>query len=293
MEFRAFNGTLRDAQGLIEVDGETFGDCTYAAQTIVNLLADPVRWVGVAVEDALVVGFVSCFRTQSLRADRWEVDELAVRPAYQGRGIGTRLVAYAVAQGTAHCAATAARAVIAVANRASERAFARSGFHPTAEVDLVLYEVSGRVPRPILPGAPAVRVANVSDAPALAALSGRPPERAAALLSHHDNVYLVARKEERTLGYAELVYVRTLQYQGFWIESLATVRSAGRALRALVAAAIEEAKRRPEADVVGHLVPRDDGARYRACVSEGFALVEHYVVHERALHEDQAALGAR
>ena len=86
MQIRAFNGTLRDAQGLIEVDAETFGDCTYTAQTIVGRLSDPDQWTAVAVEGERVVGFVSCFRTRSLSADRWEVDELAVRPAHQGQG---------------------------------------------------------------------------------------------------------------------------------------------------------------------------------------------------------------
>ncbi len=47
----------------------------------------------VAVEDGLVVGFVSSFLSRPPGAmPLWEVELLAVLPAYQGRGIGRRLI---------------------------------------------------------------------------------------------------------------------------------------------------------------------------------------------------------
>ncbi len=74
------------------------------------------------------VGFVDGFLT--LAADgarRWEVDLLAVDPAWRGRGVGRALIAACTAAGAAF-APLYARALIAVDNAASRRAFAAAGF---------------------------------------------------------------------------------------------------------------------------------------------------------------------
>jgi ribosomal protein S18 acetylase RimI-like enzyme len=89
LEIRSFNGTLHDAEGILKVDEGTFGDCYYAAEHILALEADPRQRAWVAEEDGQIVGFVSAFDTHSLDGSRWEIDELAVLPAWQGRGIGT------------------------------------------------------------------------------------------------------------------------------------------------------------------------------------------------------------
>lgn len=298
MRIRQFAGTLSDARGLIEVDGETFRQCDYAPAYLLDLLSGPHHWAAVAEDEGRVVGFVSAFETHSLAGDRWEVDELAVRPAYRGRGWGTRLVASAVARGAAASGLVQARALVAARNLASQRAFEKVGFRAQAEVDLLLYEVGGRVPRPQAAGAPLVREARRvgtpgagvagADAGAIAALGGRPVAAVAALIERPDLTYLLAEEGEGTVGYAELIEVHTLHYCGYWLESLVSCAGTARADRrriakALFSAAIEAAKRDPVLDLVGYLASREDKGRYAACVGEGFRRIEAYRVYVRDL----------
>ena len=298
MRIRQFAGTLSDARGLIEVDGETFRQCDYAPAYLLDLLSGPHHWAAVAEDEGRVVGFVSAFETHGLAGDRWEVDELAVRPAYRGRGWGTRLVASAVARGAAASGLVQARALVAARNLASQRAFEKVGFRAQAEVDLLLYEVGGRVPRPQATGAPLVREARQvgtpgagvagADAGAIAALGGRPVAEVAALIERPDLSYLLAEEGERTVGYAELIEVHTLQYRGYWLESLVICAGTARADRrriakALFSAAIEAAKRDLVLDLVGYLASREDKGRYAACVGEGFRRIEADRVYVRDL----------
>jgi N-acetylglutamate synthase-like GNAT family acetyltransferase len=282
LDIRPFGGTRQDAQGIIEVDRETFGDCTYAAEYILSLLSNPCQRAWVAVEDSQVIGFVSCFPTSSLAADRWEVDELAVRPAYQGRGIGTRLVARAM-QAESAPGTEEARALVAKHNIASQRAFEKNGFAAIKDVDLLLYQVSGRVPRPTGPGLPAVRPARDEDMPAIAALAGKPASEVADLIRRADNTYLVAMHEERVIGIGELLHVHTLQYEGLWLESLCIPAADRQTAKALFGRAIEEAKHFETVDRVGYLVAPEDRIRYDACVSEGFARIDAYSVYVRRI----------
>ena len=279
MDIRPFDGTLRDAQGIIEVDLETFRDCDYAPEYIVALQADPRQsaWVAVDATSGQVGGFVSAFDTHSTTGARWEVDELAVRPAFQGRGLGTQLVARAALGASATPGLAEIRAMVATGNVASQRAFGNNGFHPAAAVDLLLYQVTGRVPRQRAAGSPAVRAADVEDAPAIAALTARAVSDIAALLHHPENVCLLAELGETVLGCAELIHVRTLQYQGFWIESLALRTPDRRTAQALISAAIDGAKRHPDMDRVGYMAPPDDELRYTACVSQGFSRIAAYL----------------
>jgi ribosomal protein S18 acetylase RimI-like enzyme len=302
LEIRPFAGTLRDAQGLIEVDGETFHQCRYTPDYLVQLLSEPGQWAAVALDGASVVGFVSAFATQSLAGRRWEVDELAVRPAYQGRALGTRLVALAVEQGKV-VGLPRARALVARGNLASRRAFEKNGFRAHERVDLLLYEIGGRVPRPPVEGAPPVREAVPGDAAALAGLRGHAPEDVLRLIVAPGHVYLVAEGSDGLLGYAELVEVHTLQYRGFWLESLLD-RSGGarasapdadadwagagwtgavRTAKALASAALEAAKRRADLELVGRLALPVDRDAYAACISEGFRHMGTYRVLVRDL----------
>lgn len=297
LEIRPFAGTLRDAQGLVEVDGETFQQCHYTPDQLVERLSEPGQWAAVVVEGTNVAGFVSAFATNSLDGRRWEVDELAVRPAYQGRGLGTRLVALAVEQG-AKAGLTRARALVATGNLASQRAFENNGFRVGKRVDLLLYEIGGRVPRPQVAGAPAVREASPSDAAAVASLGGYAPGKVTRLIAEPGHVYLLAAGSEMLLGCAELIEVHTLQYRGFWLESMraggggdrASVPEAdagwsgpARTAKALASGALEVAKRRADLDLVGHLASPADRDAYAACVSEGFRLMGAYHVLVRDL----------
>jgi GNAT superfamily N-acetyltransferase len=284
LNIRPFDGTLRDAQGIIEVDRETFGDCDYTPGYIVALQADPRQsaWLAVDAKSGRVAGFVSAFDTHSMTGARWEVDELAVRPAFQGRGLGTQLVARAALGASTPPGLTEIRAMIATGNVASQRAFGKNGFHPAAAVDLLLYQVTGRAPRPRAEGAPAVRTADIEDAPVIAALAARPVSDIVALLHRPENVCLLAEQGETVLGCAELIHVRTLQYQGFWIESLALKAPNRRTAQALFSAAIDDAKRHPEMDRVGYMTPPGDELRYTTCVSQGFQKIAAYLPFVKA-----------
>jgi ribosomal protein S18 acetylase RimI-like enzyme len=100
----------------------------------------PRHMTYVALVDDKIAGFVDSFSTQRDDDDaalRWEVDWLAVDPAYHGRGIGTALVAAALEAGRAAGADTA-RALVRVGNAASEKVFEKHGFKPLPDV-LALY----------------------------------------------------------------------------------------------------------------------------------------------------------
>jgi GNAT superfamily N-acetyltransferase len=272
---RPFDGSLADAQGIIEVDKSTFGGCAYTAEYICALESDPDRCVWIAEQDERVVGFVSAFPTHSLAASRWEVDELAVRPEAQGQGLGGELVMRAVGAGRRHAGLTVARALVAARNLASQRSFTKNGFAPVASMDLLLYRVSGRVPRPPQGGLPVVRDAQPDDVDAIARLGGGASDRVEWLISRSGNLYCIAGGDAGS-GCMELVPVRTLQYRGYWIESLAVAGSRSVAM-ALFNAAVERAKSDDTIDEVGCLVSTTDSVLRAASVGEGFRAMGEYV----------------
>jgi hypothetical protein len=78
---------------------------------------------------------------------------------------------------------------------------------------------------------------------------------------------LVAGDEGRPAGYAELIRVQTLLYEGFWIESLAA--SDGEARHPLVRAAVARALSQG-LDEVGAMVPAADRPLQDALADAGF-----------------------
>jgi ribosomal protein S18 acetylase RimI-like enzyme len=287
-KIRAFDGSQHDAEGMIEVDRATFGDCLYTPEYILSLESDPGQYAWVAEEDGQVVGFVSAFATHSLATGRWEVDELAVHPKAQGRGIGTALVICAVESGSRQAGLSQARALVAVDNDASARVFHKCGFAPVATVHLLLYSVAGREPRLWREDLPAVRSAGPGDCSTIARLSGCDAGRAASGQSRPELTYLVAEQGGQFVAFAELIHVRTLQYEGFWIESIALSPRAfagqdKRAASALFDAAIEEAKCRESFNEVGYLASPGAKVVYEAAVGEGFKKTGEYRVFVRDL----------
>lgn len=294
VKIRAFDGSLSDARGIIEIDRATFADCPYTAEQVVALEADEGQYAWVAQEGDRVVGYVSAFVTHSLAAGRWEVDELAVHPEAQGRGIGTALVARALEAGAQQAGLHEARALVAVENVASQRVFVKNGFRAVDTVDLLAFRMAGRAPRAPRPGAPVVRPARDDEGAALARLLGGEAADAARMagqIERGDVQYWVAVPPGgetakavpmngcEVLGGAELIHVRTLQYEGLWIEALAVAKrgAAGkRAACALLCAAIKQGKQQAGMDLVGYLVPRRERMLYAAAVAEGMNLIETY-----------------
>lgn len=85
----------------------------------------------------IVAGFVDGFMTETAEGvARWEVDLLAVHPAFQRRGIASSLVE-ACTQVAIERGAVLARGLVAVGNTGSERAFARCGY----TTDRIVYEL--------------------------------------------------------------------------------------------------------------------------------------------------------
>ena len=90
---------------------------------------------------------------------------------------------------------------------------------------------------------------------------------------------LAAGETDRVLGGVELIHVRTLQYEGLWVEALGLSErgdAASRAALALIGEAIELVKRREALDLVGYLTTPRDRVPYSAAVSEGMTCVDTY-----------------
>jgi ribosomal protein S18 acetylase RimI-like enzyme len=282
LQVRTFNGTIRDAQGIIDIDQRTFGDCHYTTEYIVQLEADPLQHAWVLEDNGTIWGFVSAFATHALPGDRWEVDELAVHPEMQGRGWGTALVAQALAEAARCTDLSVARALVATNNQASRRVFVKNGFYPVDRVELMVYEVTGRVPRPIQERA-TVRLATANDIDAIARWCEQRHERVESLLFWPGHVCLIAERGGKAIGYLEMIGVHTLQYSGFWIESLATDKGSA-AVAALLNAAIETAKADEGCDEVGYLVPSRAEALRVSVAREGFRHIGAYESLVRELH---------
>ncbi|NIO69128.1 MAG: GNAT family N-acetyltransferase, partial [Anaerolineae bacterium] len=237
-----------------------------------------------------VTGFVTAFPTHTLRGRNWEVDLVAVQPASQRQGIATELIKAAV-EGAGGRSLDTARALAATDNPASQRAFTKAGFTPEETLYcLLLYEIRGFVPRPLVPCPVTVRdlALSTEEAGAVLRLSegltlspgrsrlrsndfSRPGARATevattsqvrdllrsddvlALASKKANEILVAVREGEIVGFAELLYVETLLYRGIWLESLIAQGADREIQAALISEAVERAKRK-RLDEIGCLV---------------------------------------
>ncbi|MCL7452209.1 MAG: GNAT family N-acetyltransferase [Anaerolineae bacterium] len=257
---RAFDGSLDDAEGLLMVEAATFNESPYSPDEVRGMLTAGRQRAWLALGEGQVVGFVIGFVTHGLRGRCWEIDLLAVLPAWRGHGLATRLIRAASAHGAR--LAPRARAVIADDNSASRHAFERAGFRPAPEMcDLQIRRLTGLHLR-----SPLTLGVTVHEATRAAELSHWLPGLQALPQSAELSV-IVAEQHGDLAGYAELIQVETLLYRGVWIESLvAHSRPARAALvrettnRALVAGL----------DEVGAMVPDKDRAARQALRSAGF-----------------------
>lgn len=296
---RAFDGSLSDVTGLLEVERATFNESPYGAEDVRAMLSTGPQQAWLAVAGDRVVGFVIAFPTHGLSGGRWEIDVLAVHPDHSGRGLGTRLIRTAAAHGVG--VARQARAVVATDNPASARAFTRAGFRRSRPAyNLLIYRTQGVPPGPAVDRGMTVREAGCAAEEekwlaAFPAPSGAPPipgelrplstkgstrkvepsrvgpeQRAATYHAGQVDTcrtLLLAEQDSRPAGYAELVPVQTLLYSGEWIETLvAPARAARDALVDAIANRAESA----DLDEVGAMVPEDNWLLRQALLAGGF-----------------------
>lgn len=231
---RPFDGSLADAEGLLDVERAVFDECPYNPREIQAFLS-PVdatpgagaqrAWLATACGPATgggrasgrVVGFVIAFPTTGLRGRQWEIDLLAVLPEWRGRRLGTRLIRAASAHGAT--VAPRARAFVAVDNGASARAFSRVGLRPSSETYTLLIYRDPKVFRSDLRSAPLGSGLAIRENTTLSDAAAWLPDQA--LPAGDPNLtLLLAERDGQPAGYAELVAVQTLLYRGIWIESL-------------------------------------------------------------------------
>lgn len=289
---RPFNGSLGDARGILAVDRATFNDCPYPPEQIVHLLTGGEQRAWVAEVDGSLVGFVTAFPTRTLQAESWEVDLLAVQPQHQRQGIGTALIKRAVA-GAAGSRATRTRAVVAVKNHPSRRAFEAAGFQALpGTCHLMRCNVAGAAARLPVAGMEAVRgLKGEADARGVLGLAPALPHTAAQvtrLASAKATALLVAERDGSVAAFVELVKVQTLLYAGAWVEILVTSAlshaegSRRDEAAPLIAAAVEQV-RAEGLDEIGCLVATQDWRLRQAFVGEGFVSAGEYLVLVQAL----------
>ncbi|MGD2206658.1 MAG: GNAT family N-acetyltransferase [Anaerolineae bacterium] len=247
---RAFDGSLDDAKGLLAVEQATFDESRYSAEQVRTMLSDGPQHAWLALGGDRVIGFVIAFRTDGLAGAWWEIDLVAVHPAWRGRGLASRLVRAAAAHGAQVAHRT--RAVVAADNSASARAFTRTGFRMEPQVyELLIYRPEDRKPRSrIIPGVTIHKTSSLAQAAEWMADSEARRNLSGVTL-------LLSEPEGGPVGYAELIKVQTLLYRGVWIESL--VASTQTAKRALICRATDWARVRG-LDEIGMMVPGDDQA---------------------------------
>jgi ribosomal protein S18 acetylase RimI-like enzyme len=161
---RAFDGSLADAQGILAVERATFNESPYTAEQVRAMLAEGPQRAWLALGRERVVGFVVAFPARGLRGWWWEVDLLAVLPAWRGRRLATRLIEAASSWGV-HLVFRA-RAVVATDNEASERAFLRAGFSAEpGTCKLLIHRMEDHSPQLLsVPGLQVREAASVAQA---------------------------------------------------------------------------------------------------------------------------------
>jgi ribosomal protein S18 acetylase RimI-like enzyme len=274
VNIRAFDGSLADAEGVLVVERATFDESPYSATEVQSMLSNGSQRAWVAVGAGSVVGFAIAFSTYSLRGPSWEIDLLAVLPAWRGRRIATRLIREAATFGAD--VAPQARAFVATDNQASLKAFARAGFQVEPKVRKLL------VFQPLEHNLQMHSTSDVTfrKATNIAAAAEWLPESVASVETvprqkrSRDHLTLIlAEQSGQPAGYADLVEVQTLLYRGVWIESL--IASNRMAREALVCEVVNRAKAAGLHEI-GAMVPRRDQRLQRTLLASGFKSLGKY-----------------
>ncbi len=264
---RPFAGSLAEAQGVLAVERATFHESPYSADELRIMLTEGPQRAWLALRDQEVLGFVVAFPTNVRGGPSWEIDLLAVHPAWRRHGLATKLVQTAKRHGSR--VARRARAVVATDNHASARAFTRAGFRASAERHSLLINrlqpAAGQPgPSPTGKNRPARLSLNRDSQVAVQELS-RPAVSNALLLQ--------TVRDGQPTGLAELIEVQTVLYRGIWIESLQAASTIER--EALVHRTLEHAADHG-LDEVGAMVPQSDKPLQAALVAAGFFSLGEY-----------------
>ena len=123
-----------DIPGLSQVKQLTWPEEAVRLSQVEKVLHDPAHDIFAAEMQGQVAGFIDGFVTRSAQGVlRWEVDLLAVHPAWRGRQLGQQLILACLKAGKKRGAAFA-RALIQVENQASQISFERCGFQCQPEI---------------------------------------------------------------------------------------------------------------------------------------------------------------
>ncbi|MBZ0279618.1 MAG: GNAT family N-acetyltransferase [Anaerolineae bacterium] len=118
----------QDIEDIIQVKQAVWPDEAADAALMRQVIWDAAHLTQVAIVDDGVVGFVDGFNTLSLKGvPQWNLDLIAVHPAFQGRGIASDLMRANTGAGR-DTGAGQARGLVAVDNVASQRTFMRCGY---------------------------------------------------------------------------------------------------------------------------------------------------------------------
>ncbi len=129
LKIRSFNDTLQDATQLKEVDLLTFQDCKYSEERIIEIAKDQRNNIFVAEIDMRIVGFISLLLVQTLHYRGLWVDLIAVVPAYQHKGIATKLLEQGK-QYSEELGVDFMSGLVAINNTGSQGTFKKCDFQP-------------------------------------------------------------------------------------------------------------------------------------------------------------------
>ncbi len=233
--------TSRHAKPIAYVQKQVWPDENSNLQRIRAVLRDDTHMTLVALVNHQVVGFVDAFETTSNSGVlRWEIDLLAVNPAFQGRGLGKQLTLAATQAGKKR-KRTLARGLVAIDNIASQRTFASCGYK-SDQVEHGLY------------------IYTEAKAPSHPTLR----ENSSLLLSGEG----LGRVERAGMPVrARSISVSTLRYQGLWVEESWTTEQLKLA---------QQLKEHTQQDVVGAVIPSYEAESIENVLDAGFSLVGYY-----------------
>lgn len=272
MIIRAYDGSPTDTKSVLAIERATFAECPYAGKQVHAMLRrGPQRaWLAVDEEDGEPAGFCIAFPVCGLAGMWWEIDLLAVHPDWEGQGIGRRLIRAAAAGGNGLTGE--ARAVVADDNVGSMRAFAAAGFRAADEpCSLLIYRFEGPLTRsrPV-PGLTVHRARSLAEAERWLAGTTVAPEVAE---GDDPPTLLLSEQNGRPVGYAELVDVQTILYQGTWLQSLV---APGATAREALAMAVLQRADTAQLDEVSAMVPDHNRPLQHTLLAAGFQSMGTY-----------------